>query len=180
MDQEPKQQSKRSPLVLVLMVIIVLLAAAAVVLALGKLGSQEPASSSSDGDGTPTLGYQEGVMVLDEADVQSEASPAPAGTVRVKYKKEAISTDGETFTCLIANPDDSEYDIYITIYGDEEFTDELYLSQLIPPGSALNEITVSHKLEKGTHRVYLAYTQVEDDHATIHGQVFVTMDLIVQ
>lgn len=181
MDQETKQQQKRSPLVIVLIIIIiVLIAAVAAVLVLNRSGGQEPAPVSS-GEGTPKLGYQEGVIVLDEKDLpKSNSSSTPNKGVRVRYKKEAVSTDGETFSCLIANPDDSEYDIYIGIYGDEEFTDELYLSQLIPPGSALNEITISRKLEKGTHRVYLAYTQVEDDHATLHGQVFVAMDLIVQ
>ncbi|MDE6836991.1 MAG: hypothetical protein K2P33_01175, partial [Acutalibacter sp.] len=61
------------------------------------------------------------------------------------------------------------------IYGDREFTDQLYLSKLIPPGNAIREIVLDHSVAPGESTVYVVYTQVDDDHATIHGQVAVTM-----
>lgn len=187
MDQEPEQQSKRqSPLVLILIIIIVLLATAAVVLAVGKFGGQqelEPAPVSI-GEGTPIIGYEEGVTVVDDPDALQKAvdemyAEAAQQGVPVSYQNDAASSDGKKFECYIANPSDSDYDIFLTIFADDQYTDQIYLSGLIPPGSAVREVELDHPLEHGSHRVYVVYTQVEDDHATIHQQVVVTMDFTV-
>lgn len=186
MDQEQKQQPKRSPLVLVLIIIIVVLAAAAVVLVVGKFGGEqlEPAPVSSEGDGTPTIGYEEGVTVVDDPDALQKAvdemySKAAEGGVPVEYQNGASSKDGTKFDCYIANPASAPYDIFIAIYSDLDCTDQLYLSKLIPPGKALREIELDKVLSPGDHTVYVVYTQVEEDHATIHQQVIVTMDFTV-
>lgn len=186
MDQEPKQQQKRSPLVLVLIVIIVLLIAVAAVLAVSKLGGEqlEPAPVSSGGDGTPKIRYEEGVTVVDDPDALQKAvddayAQAAEGGVPLEYQNDATSKDGEKFDCYIANPAHANYDIFINIFSDEALTDELYLSGLIPPGKAIRELNLEKKLDPGVHRVYVAYTQVEDDHQTIHQQIFVTMDFTV-
>jgi hypothetical protein len=62
-------------------------------------------------------------------------------------------------------------------------TDELYLSQLVPPGSGFEEITLEHPLDPGNHTVYVALTQVVTDEETgeqtIHNQVVYTMNFTV-
>lgn len=187
MDQEPKQQAKRlTPLTLVLIIIIVLLVAAAAVLAVSKFGGEqlEPAPVASGGDGTPKIGYEEGVTVVDDPDALQKAvdemyAKAAEGGVPLEYQNGASSPDGEKFKCYIANPASAAYDIFINIYSDAEFTDQLYLSGLVPPGKAIRELNLEKRLDPGTHTVYVFYTQVEDDHETVHGQVAVTMDFSV-
>lgn len=184
MDQEPKQQAKRlTPLTLVLIIIIVLLVAAGAVLALSKFGGQQESAPVSD-DGTPLLRYQEGLTVVEDSDAIKQAakdmySKAAQDGVPLEYKNDAFSLDGETVKCYIANPASDAYDMYFQIFADEDFTEQLYLSGLIPPGKAMNEIVLDEKLQEGNHRVYVAFTQVEEDHATIHQQVFITMDFHV-
>lgn len=187
MDQEPKQQAKRlTPLTLVLIIIIVLLVAAAAVLAVSKFGGEqlEPAPVASGGDGTPKLGYQEGVTAIDDASKLEEALKkkkelADEGGVPVTFANDAESTDGTNIDCYLGNPDRAKYDVYYQIFADAEMTDQLYLSGLVPPGSVLQQIELERALETGDHRVYVAVTQVEDDHATIHAQTYITMDFHV-
>lgn len=183
MDQEPKQQQKRSPLVLGLIIIIVLLIAVAAVLAVSKFGGHEelePAPVSSEGDGTPKIGYEEGVTVVDDPDALQKAvdealakAEAEKG-IPLEFSNYAESTDGKTFECYFANPADAVYDVYVQLFADAELTDQIYLSGLIPPGKAKRDLKLDHALAPGNHTVYVAYTQVEDDHATVHGQVLVT------
>ena len=184
MDQEPKQQQRRSPLVLVLIIIIVALAAAAVVLVVGRFSEKAPEPVQLGDNQTPLIGYEEGVTVVDDPDALQKAvdkmyEDAAKGGVPVEYKNGASSKDGTKFDCYIANPATSPRDIFITIFADPEYNDQLYLSGLIPPGKALREIELDKKLTAGNHTVYVAYTQVEDDHATIFQQVVVTMDFVV-
>lgn len=185
MDQEPKQQQRRSPLVLVLIIIIVALAAAAVVLVVGRFSEKAPEPVQLGDNQTPLIGYEEGVTVVDDPDALQNAvdeayAQAAKRGVSVEYLNDATSSDGTNFECYIANPTVSDYDVYIQIFEDDQFTQQLYLSKLIPPGSAKRDITLDKKLSPGTHRVYVTYTQVEDDHATIYQQATVTMDFTVE
>lgn len=184
MDQEPKQQQRRSPLVLVLIIIIVALAAAAVVLVVGRFSEKAPEPVQLGDNQTPLIGYEEGVTVVDDPDalqnaVNSAYAQAAKMGVPVEYQNDAVSPDGDVFGCYIANPVESDYDIYIQIFADAELSDQLYLSKLISPGNAKREIQLERKLPAGDHRVYVVYTQVEDDHATIREQAIVTMDFTV-
>lgn len=180
MDQEQKR--KGSPLVLVLIIIIVVLVVAGAVLLLGKFG-EKPAEDSLGDTSTPLIGYEEGVTAVDEESLQKAVDEAYAeaakGGIPVEYRNEATSADGKSFDCYIANPTHAEYDVYIQIFADEALSDQLYLSGLIPAGKALSSIKLDHKLAKGTNRVFVAYTQVENDHATIRNQVMITMDFAV-
>lgn len=184
MDQEAKQQPKRSPLVLVLVIIIVVLAVAAVVLVVGKFGGKEPAEEPLGDASTPLIGYEEGVTVVDDEDALQNAvdeayAQAAKRGVPLEYQNGATSSDGINFDCYIANPTVSDRDVYFQIFADDQFTDQLYLSKLIPPGNAKRELKLDKKLDPGTHTVYVVYTQVEDDHATAYQQATVTMEFIV-
>lgn len=185
MDQEPKQQKRVSPLTVVLIIIIVLLIAAAAVLALGRFGGEKEPDAENLGDAsTPLIGYEEGVTVVDDPDALQKAvdeayAEAAKRGVSLEYQNGATSSDGINFECYIANPTVSERDIYFQIFADDQFTEQLYLSKLIPPGSAKRELKLDKKLDPGTHTVYVVYTQVEDDHATAYQQATVTMEFIV-
>ena len=169
----------KRPLIVVLIIVIVVLMAAAAVYYFTR-----PKEAFDLQDGAPPLGYAEGLTVVDDPNALQNAvddmyKKAAEGNMALEYQNEAASTDGKTFSCYIANSQANSYDMYIDIYADQALTDEIYLSGLVPPGQAFREIELKKALPAGTHRVYVAFTQVEDDHAAIHGQVMVTMDFTV-
>lgn len=182
MDQEQKR--KGSPLVLVLIIIIVVLVVAGAVLLLGKFGKEEFEPAPVGDTSTPLIGYEEGVTVVDDPDALQKAvdemyKEAAKTGIPLSYENDANSLDGEKVECYIGNPEHSGHDFYIQIFADAELTDQLYLSGLVPPGKAIREINLDRRLSEGNHRVYVAYSQVEDDHATISQQIVVTMDFHV-
>lgn len=107
--------------------------------------------------------------------------------ISVEYKNEAFSTDGETFECYIGNPLKSAYPMYITIYADTTFQEELFISGLLKPGQAFNKVTMSRVLEEGTHVLPICYTQVYEPHTegndtddfTIRAQTVITLNFNV-
>lgn len=117
-----------------------------------------------------------------DAAMREAAANAAGGNIALKYKNNAYSEDGETFSCHIINSEDNLYDMFITIFADAQLTDRLYLSGLVPRGSGFNELTLEHALEKGDHTVYVVLTQVkqEDDGTeSIVTQFTHTMDFHV-
>ena len=177
---ETKSQSGQRKTAVLLAVLLVLLAAALAALVVLRGGK---ATDIQDED-TPRIGYAEGVTVADDPNALQNAvdemyAKAAEGSIALEYTNEASSEDGRNFSCYIANAAANRYDMYIDIYSDLDLTDEIYLSGLIRPGYAFRDLTLDNALEPGTHTVYVAFTQVEEDLATIHGQVIVTMDFVV-
>lgn len=181
MDSEPKQK-RGSPLVLVLILIIVLLAVAAVVLVMSRPQEALPEAPSDGNAGV--IGYEEGVTAVDGDTLQEAVDrmyeQAAEEGIPIEFQNDGSSPDGQKVNCYIANPEGAPYDFYIQIFSDSGFTDQLYLSKLIPPGKALRELNLEKRLDVGKHRVYVVFTQVEDDHATAHQQASVTMDFTVK
>lgn len=176
-----QQPTKKRWLIPALLAVLVLLLAVVIIFLLKPSG--EPADTA-DTDDTPKIGYAEGVTVVEDPDALQKAvdemkAKAAEGEVALEFKNEAYSSDGENFSCYIANSTMNSYDMYVQMFSDAELTNQLLLTGLIRPGSAFDNITLEHALDTGTHRVYVAFTQVEEDLATIHAQVVVTMDLIV-
>lgn len=126
-----------------------------------------------------------GVVLTQEeldASMAAAAANAAAGRVALSYKNGAYSSDGENFDCYIVNSARNQYDMFLAMYTDAELTDQVFLSGLIPPGSGYEELTLNHKLEKGTHTIYVVVTQVdadEDGNESIVNQVSHTMDFHV-
>jgi len=147
--------------------------------------TEEPENNSGMGF---RIGYaEEGVMVTTNENEMQKAydemvKATQEGYMALSYKESAYSENGIDFDCYIANADSNKYDMFIAIYSDPEFTDELYLSQLLRPGTAFNSITLNHALEPGSHTVYVAYTQIEeaDGEQSIHAQSVVTMQFTVE
>lgn len=123
-------------------------------------------------DGVP---YAQGVVLLDDDGIYDELQP---NAIALEFKNDAYSKDGKTFACYLGNSALNEHDMYVAIYADAELTDELYVSGLVRPGSGFEELTLNKALDKGDHRVYVAFTQMEDP-KTIHAQTIYTMDFHV-
>lgn len=140
----------------------------------------------ADADEEPKIKYAtEGVTAVEDPDAFQKAvdnmyDKASQPGIGLEYKNSASSSDGTNFACYIANAAENTYDMFITIFGDAELTEQLYLSDLLRPGQAFSTLELEKKLDKGTHTVYVAFTQVEEDLETIHAQVIVTMDFTVK
>jgi uncharacterized protein (UPF0333 family) len=140
---------------------------------------------------TPDLavGYAtEAKVMLDQESLQEAMDKAMEnaknGNISLSYQNDATSTDGSNFSCYLLNSSGNIYDAIFAIYANSDMTDELFLSQLVPPGSGFENLTLEHPLDAGDHTVYVALTQVETDETTgeqtIKGQVVYTMDFHVQ
>jgi hypothetical protein len=169
--------NKNIIIVAAILVVVVVVAAVAVVVTV--LGNKDDDSG---------IGYSMDAQVLvtqEEIDKAAEEALANAdnGDVALSYQNDAFSNDGTNFECYILNSEYNTYDMFLTIYADAELTDELFLSQLVPPGSGFENITLEHPLDEGDHLVYVALTQVDRDEETgeekVVNQVFYTMDFYV-
>jgi hypothetical protein len=132
------------------------------------------------------IGYAEdGVVVAqNERDFSRslfDAMGEAEDSIALEYQNDAFSNDGVHFSCYIANSLDNPYDMFIQVFADENFQDELFLSQLLRPGQAFERLELNHALPSGVTTVYVALTQVEvvDGQQMIHAQTFVTMDFTV-
>lgn len=188
MGSESKSGSNKGLMIALIAVIALLLVVVVLVVVLfTRPAAEQPGETGSQGTAqdTPKIGYAEGVTVVDDPDALQKAvdemlAEAAKGGMTLEYKGEASSTDGKNFECYIANAVDNKYDMYIQMFADAELTDQLLLTGLIRPGSAFDNITLEHSLDRGTHTVYVVFTQVEEDLATIHAQVVVTMSFTVE
>lgn len=179
---QTKTKANQKWIILLLLLLIVLLG---VVLAVVLLRSR----TQTIGDGnTPTIGYSaEATVMLDQDSLQAAFEEAMRnaedGNIGLKYKNDAFSTDGTNFECYIVNSESNKYDMFLTMYADAELTDQIFLSELIPPGSGFEHITLDHALNPGTTTVYVALTQVDTNEETgeqvIKNQVMHTMDFHV-
>lgn len=135
-----------------------------------------PAPEEDVNDGR--IPYAEGVVVMDESDIE----PAEYGWIDLTYNYQAFSKDGVNFSCLLANAASNQYDLYFDLYADAELTDEIFLSGLLPPGTALDHVTLNHALPVGASTVYVVFNQVdtgEDGNQSIVNQTVVTVDFVV-
>ena len=129
------------------------------------------------------LEYDNNTVVFDK-DQQQGASDlyqeVEDGYISLSHKNQAYSTDGENFACYINNNPDNKYDIYVTVYNNQNADEMLYISGLIPPGSGIGHFKSEVKLDPGEYDALLVVTQVEDDHETIRGgQLFLALHLNV-
>lgn len=138
-------------------------------------------------DSSSQIGYAaDAKVMLDQDSLQAAFNEAMKnaadGNIGLKYKNDAFSDDGENFECYIVNSESNKYDMFLAIYADAAMTDQIFLSELVPPGSGFENIKLSHALDDGSHTVYVALTQVdidEDGEQVIKNQVMHTMDFHV-
>jgi NADH:ubiquinone oxidoreductase subunit 3 (subunit A) len=197
--KKKKLKVGRLVLFIVLLLLIVVLAVAVVSLLLGRDKGSESTGENETTKATqaptttayiePTtsslgqLGYESGVIASDKDSLQKQVdemfSKAADGYAELEYENSANSTDGQNFTCYVANSKSNKYDMFITLYEDSTFTNQIYLSGLISPGSAIDHFTLSKTLDEGSHDCVLVMTQVADDHSTMVAQVSYTLTLAV-
>ena len=131
------------------------------------------------------LGFGVGVALTQEeldAAMEDAARNAAGGAVALKYKNGAYSDDGTNFDCYILNSESNLYDMFFEIYADEELTDKIFASGLIPRGSGYNKLELEQPLEKGDHTVFVLVSTVttdEDGKEKIAAQITHTMDFHV-
>ena len=179
MEEKTQTQSKNNQkLIIILLLLLIVLLGAVLAVFLLRDDTQE----IPDGD------VPRARVMLDENSLQlamDEAMEKAAdGNVALRYKNNAYSKDGTNFDCFIANSEANIYDMFLTIYADDQLTDQIFLSGLVPPGNGFESIALDHPLPPGDHMVYVAVTQVADDEETgeqvIKHQVMHTMDFHVE
>ncbi len=142
------------------------------------------------GDDDFRIGYDETAICTDPETLQKAvdemyARAAEPG-VALEYKNVAVSDDGENFVCYLGNSADNAYDMFFSIYADQQLQDEIFVSKLLRPGYRLEEMKINRKLAPGTYTVYIANTQVKDEEneensltQVIQAQIVTTMEFIV-
>ena len=168
---------------------VVIIAAAVIVAALAVVTAVLLTGRNTDnGNQSGTIGYAaDAKVMLDQQSLQAAFDEAVRnaadGNVGLHYQNDAYSKNGTDFECRIINSASNKYDMYLNIFADAELTDQIFLSQLVPPGSGFDQITLLHSLDPGDHTVYVALTQVDTDEETgeqvIKNQVMHTMDFHV-
>lgn len=178
-DQKDKDSVLKVPPVkkkiFLLLILIVVLVAAGVVVFLWY-------QNRDTEDDSGKLGYEASAVVVtdqDELQKMMDDMAAQDGKISLEYKNIAKSNNGTDFDCYIANSAKNTCDMYIGIYTDASFSEELYLTQLMKPGSGITNFKCNKKMEPGHHDVVLVFTLVEDDHKTVRTQTTVTYSLNV-
>lgn len=167
--------SKRNKWIILLVIAIAILIAACLLAFFWRFRGSEEESGG--------IGYDANAMVVtDEDELQKmvDEMQAKDGQISLEYKNVANSSDGSSFDCYIANSAKNKYDMYLGIYTDASYKEELFLTQLMKPGSGIKNFRSKKKLESGQHNVVLVFTLVEEDHKTIHTQTVVTYVLNVE
>ena len=150
--KEEKKSSKAVIILLIILILLLLVIGVVVVFFLKKDNAPMP----EEGNGG-IIQYEAGVVNLEDAQkVMDElAESAKNGNMIVSYKNYAFSNDGTHFECTINNNIGNNYDMYINIYKDSSFEEQILLTGLV-------------------------LTQVEDDHSTLHAQSMVVLRLVVE
>lgn len=167
--------SKRKRWIVLPVVIIIALGTAGVLFVLWN-------SKGKGEDDGGKIGYDSNaVTVTDEDELQKLVDDiyAKSGQISLEYKNIANSGDGSNFNCYIANSAKNKYDMYLGIYTDVSYKEELFLTQLMKPGSGIKNFKSKKKMEPGQHNAVLVFTLVENDHETIHTQTNVMYTLNV-
>lgn len=179
MAETVQEKQKPSKVIIILLIIIIVLLLVGGGTAAYILTRRTEKIDASGG----IIKYDEAAVALDEFSLRShyaDAMKAAEGTMALMYQNEARSSDGTNFSCYIGNSTANEYDMYANIYLDEELTEQILLTGLIPPGSGIQEFESEIPLRPGTYDTVLVLTQVEKDHSTFHAQLMVTLTLVVE
>jgi hypothetical protein len=83
------------------------------------------------------------------------------------YQRDIYVRNGNQATCHIGNSSANPYEnIYIQLFlndGDDNPSDELYLSKLIPKGSHIESFTMERELEPGDYRGTLVHACLDEE-----------------
>ena len=177
--ESPAETKKPSVSNKTIIIVAVLVVAAVVAIAAMVIFSRKPDDKK--------IGYAtEAKVMLDQDSLQAAMDEAvknaAEGNVSLRYQNDAYSDDGTNFECRIIDSASNIYDMYLTIFTDAQLTDQVFLSELVPPGSGFESITLDHTLDSGDHTVFVVLTQVdtdEDGQQVLKNQITHTMDFHV-
>lgn len=127
--------------------------------------------------------YESNIILDDPETLQDEydkmVEKAKEGRMALEMKTVASSDDGKNFICYLGNAKSNSYDMYMVLYLDST-QEEIYRTGLLPVGSRIESFELEKALEPGEHTATIVYNQVEDDGVTVHAQVNVGLDLVVE
>lgn len=180
MSENVKDEKKSFKTVIILLIILIILLLAAGIGITMYFVKKTAAPENADNGGL--IQYQEGVVALEDAQAVYDklSEEAAKNNVAVSYARNAYSDDGVNFACDIDNSSANLYDMYFNIYKDDSLSEQILLTGLIPPGSGIREFKSEIPLDPGVYNAVLVFTQVEDDHSTIHNQAMVVLELSVR
>lgn len=170
MAESEKKKSKLVPILIIILIVVIAAATFVIVKLLDKQNGGESGLNYTSENG---IGYEINAQVL-TSDVEFATSQGDG--IAVKYKPSAISSDGYEFDCSIGNSNGNKLDMYLAIYESDQDLNEqepVYLSGLLRPGEGITHFKTNRKMPSGSYDVVLAFTLVEDDHKTLHGQSLV-------
>lgn len=183
MAEETKTVNNQKRVIILLVIVIIVLVAGGGALAYHFL-NQGGGEGEGGGDDVPELGYAEGTTVVRDGDALQKALDDMAekmakGSMMLEYDGDLYSVNGKDFAGYLANAAENNYDMYFDMYNAQDTSEQLYLSGLLKPGTALDKIKLKTDLPDGDHQAILFFTSVEDDHKTIHSQISVAVTLHV-
>lgn len=176
-----KQSKKNSTIVqkmlIVLLLIIVIIGAIFIILNIKKVNQP---NETNNNDYIKT--YESNIILDDPQTLQDEydrmVKEVEEGRMALEMKTVASSSDGKKFACYLGNAKSNKYDMYMVIYLDNT-QEEIYRTGLLPVGSRIESFELEKELEPGEYTATIVYNQVEDDGVTVHAQVNVGLELIV-
>ena len=178
MAEERKSSNKK--IIVILIIIIVLLIGGGVAFALVMNAKNNSAESGND----KVIPTEVNAKVLGPDAMkewnESVLAEMEDNQVPMVFAPNAISKDGENFTCEIGNPPGAKYLMYLDMYADTELKDEIYLSGLIEPGQGITEFKTNKKFPKGETDVVIVFTTVQEDRQTIVAQTMMYLTLQVE
>lgn len=178
--ENTKAGNKRFAILVAIVAVMLIAIVVLVVMLMMKPEVVTVVESSTSGE---KLTYETKIVTSDpetlQAAVDSLMEKAKDGHMNLQMRTQAISADGKTFSCFLANSLRNNYDMFMVFYLDET-QEEIYRTGLIPLGARIEEFTLEEPLPKGSHEITIVFNQVEEDLETIHAQVNVGLTLIVE
>jgi len=194
---EEKKDSKSKIIIVLLIIVIVLLVAGVGVGAIFIFGGQKPANEAQTttpavtqapetekkNDNPLILDYDNSAVALDEDTLQKQfdelQEKAKNGYVNLEFQNIATSDDGINFTCHFGNSAANIEDMFFNIYKDSSLEEQIYLSGLVAPGTAIDSFVSEIKLDPGEYTAIIFFTTVGEDHQTMTSQTPVEITLKV-
>ena len=177
---EAEKKNKKPLLIVIILLAVLIIAGLTTVIVLLLNKDDKPVDNNNNG----LINYEPGVIGVNVDDFQAEFDQAVKdmqnSSVGLIFNNYATSSDGKNFKCYLGNAQANNKDIYLNIYKDTSFSEQILLTGLIPPGSGIDTFESEIQLEPGEYEAVLVLTKVDDDHSTILTQTNVQLTLYVE
>ena len=154
-------------------VIVICIAAVIVVIVLAKMFT-----SQSETEAQANIGVEANIVTND--DQAADTGENVAGSFTTYYERDIYVKNGHEATGMIGNDASNPYeDMYIQIFlneeGSDEFGEEIYLSQIIPRGSHIEQFDLEQDLEPGDYEATLVHACLNEE-----GELVNNVSVIVE